>query len=163
MKSYNKLNSLLASVAAVVIVMLMTFTGCTTTADYTLGDEYAPSNQQMIMRTRSYKGGMVREASMEETPCRIFETRLFKTDSVKSTDIAYFNIGLQHNERFGVRKMGFVSQFTHMVVPHDSMGFGYRPIYDSMMLLFRVDTFAGDTTKPIKFNVYWLDEALIES
>ena len=163
MKSYNKLNSLLASVAAIVIVMLMTFTGCTTTADYTLGDEYAPSNQQMIMRTRSYKGGMVREASMEETPCRIFETRLFKTDSVKSTDVTHFNIGLQHNERFGVRKMGFVSQFTHMVLPDDSIGFGYRPIYDSMMFLFRVDTFAGDTTKPIKFNVYWLDEALVEA
>lgn len=163
MKSYNKLNSLLASVAAIVIVMLMTFTGCTTTADYTLGDEYAPSNQQMIMRTRSYKGGMVREASMEETPCRIFETRLFKTDSVKSTDVTHFNIGLQHNERFGVRKMGFVSQFTHMVLPDDSIGFGYRPIYDSMMFLFRVDTFAGDTTKPIKFNVYWLDKALVEA
>ena len=162
MKSFNKLNSLLASVAAVVIVMLMTFTGCTTTADFTLGDEYAPSNQQMIMRTRSYKGGMVREASMQETPCRIFETRLYRTDSVKSNEIAYFNIGLQHNDRFGVRKMGFVSQFTHMVLPDDSIGFGYRPVYDSMMFLFRVDTFAGDTTKPIKFNVYWLEEALIE-
>ena len=161
MKSYNNLNSLLASAAAIVIVMLMTFTGCTTTADFTLGDEYAPSNQQMVMRTRSYKGGMVREASQQETPCRIFETRLFKTDSVKSNDISYFNIGVQHNDRFGVRKMGFVSQFTHMVLPDDSVGFGYHPIYDSMMLLFRVDTFAGDTTKPMKYNVYWLEKELI--
>ena len=30
-----------------------------------------------------------------------------------------------------------------------------------MMLLLRVDTFAGDTTKPVKFNVYALTEDLI--
>ena len=83
MKSYNKIKCACASVAVVVIAMIMTFTGCTTTADYTLGDEYAPSNQQMIMRTRSYKAGMMREASTNETPCRIFETLLFRTDSIK--------------------------------------------------------------------------------
>lgn len=162
MKSYSKIKSLVAASVLVVISMVMTFTGCTTTADYTLGDEFAPSNQQMIMRTRSYKAGMVREASMEETPCRIFETRLFRTDSVISNDVDYFNIGIQRNERFGVRRMGFVSQFLHMVLPNDSTGFGYRPIYDSMMFLFRIDTFAGDTAKPIKYNVYWLTEDLVE-
>ena len=161
MKSYNKIKCACASVAVVVIAMIMTFTGCTTTADYTLGDEYAPSNQQMIMRTRSYKAGMMREASTNETPCRIFETRLFRTDSIKSTDISSFIIGVERDERFGVRRMGFVSQFLHMVLPDDSIGFGYRPVYDSMMLLLRVDTFAGDTTKPVKFNVYALTEDLI--
>jgi hypothetical protein len=140
----------------------MTLTGCTTVADYTLGDEYAPSNQQMIMRTRSYKAGMMREASSNETPCRIFETRLFRTDSIKSNDVDYLSIGVERDERFGVRRMGFVSQFLHMVLPDDSIGFGYRPVYDSMMLLLRVDTFAGDTTKPVKFNVYALTDDLIK-
>ena len=162
MKSYSKIRSLAAASVLVVISMVMTFTGCTTTADYTLGDEFAPSNQQMIMRTRSYKAGMVREASMKETPCRIFETRLFRTDSVVSNDVTQLNIGVQRDERFGVRRMGFASQFLHMVLPDDSTGFGYRPIYDSMMMLLLVDTFAGDTTKPIKFNVYWLTEDLVE-
>ncbi len=162
MKSYSKIKSLVAASALVVISMVMTFTGCTTTADYTLGDEFAPSNQQMIMRTRSYKAGMVREASTKETPCRIFETRLFRTDSVVSNDVIQFNIGIQRNERFGVRRMGFVSQFLHMVLPNDSVGFGYRPIYDSMMMHIIVDTFAGDTTKPIKYNIYCLTEDLVE-
>lgn len=162
MKNYNKIHSLLATSAMVVVLMVMTFTGCTTTADYTLGEEFAPSNQQMIMRTRSYKAGMVREASTEETPCRIFETRLFRTDSVKSNDVKQFNIGIERDERFGVRRMGFVSQFLHMVLPNDSVGFGYRPIYDSMTMQLLVDTFAGDTTKPIKYNVYWLTEDLVK-
>ena len=162
MKSYNKIKYACASAAVVVIVMIMTFTGCTTTADYTLGEEFAPSNQQMIMRTRSYKAGMMREASSKETPCRIFETRLFRTDSVKSNDVELFNIGVQHDERFGVRRMGFVSQFLHMVIPDDSIGFGFHPIYDSMMFLLHVDTFAGDTTKPIKYNVYLLEEDLVQ-
>ncbi|MBQ5703699.1 MAG: DUF4270 family protein, partial [Alistipes sp.] len=157
MKSYNKIKSMCASAAVVIIVMIMTFTGCTTTADYTLGEEFAPSNQQMVMRTRSYKAGMMREAEQEETPCRIFETRLFRTDSVKSNDVKQFVIGVERDERFGVRRMGFVSQFLHMVLPDDSVGFGYRPIYDSMVMQLLVDTFAGDTSKPIKFNVYWLE------
>ena len=162
MKIYSKIKCACASVATVVIAMIMTLTGCTTVADYTLGDEYAPSNQQMIMRTRSYKAGMMREASSNETPCRIFETRLFRTDSIKSNDVDYLSIGVERDERFGVRRMGFVSQFLHMVLPDDSIGFGYRPVYDSMMLLLRVDTFAGDTTKPVKFNVYALTDDLIK-
>lgn len=162
MKSYNKIKYACASMAVVVIAMIMTFTGCTTTADYTLGEEFAPSNQQMIMRTRTYKAGMLREASSKETPCRIFETRLFRTDSVKSNDVTHFNIGVQRDERFGVRRMGFVSQFLHMVLPDDSIGFGYRPIYDSMTFLLHVDTFAGDTTKPIKYNVYLLTDDLVK-
>lgn len=161
MKSYNKIKSMCASAAAVIIVMIMTFTGCTTTADYTLGEEFAPSNQQMVMRTRSYKAGVMREAEQEETPCRIFETRLFRTDSVKSNDVKQFVIGVERDERFGVRRMGFVSQFLHMILPDDSIGFGYRPIYDSMVMQLLVDTFAGDTTKPIKFNVYWLEKELV--
>ena len=162
MKIYSKIKCACASVATVIIAMIMTLTGCTTVADYTLGDEYAPSNQQMIMRTRSYKAGMMREASSNETPCRIFETRLFRTDSIKSNDVDYLSIGVERDERFGVRRMGFVSQFLHMVLPDDSIGFGYRPVYDSMMLLLRVNTFAGDTTKPVKFNVYALTDDLIK-
>lgn len=161
MKSYNKIKSMCATAAVVVIAMIMTFTGCTTTADYTLGEEFAPSNQQMVMRTRSYKAGMMREASQEETPCRIFETRLFRTDSVKSNDVKQLFLGVQRDERFGVRRMGFASQFLHMVLPDDSVGFGYRPIFDSMIMQLVVDTFAGDTTKPVKYNVYWLAEDLV--
>ena len=79
--------------------------------------------------------------------------------SVKTLDKVI--IGVERDERFGVRRMGFVSQFLHMVLPDDSVGFGYRPIYDSMVMQLLVDTFAGDTTKPIKFNVYWLEQDLV--
>ena len=127
MKSYNRIKHLLTAAAVVAVAALMTL-GCTTTADYTLGEEFAPTNQQMITRHRLYKNGVVSELNQEDAPCRVFETRLFKTDSIPSDRLGTFYLGLQKHNRFGVRKMGFSSQFLHMISIDDSIGFGYRPI-----------------------------------
>ncbi len=160
MKSYNRIKHLLS--AAVVAVVAVVTLGCTTTADYTLGEEFAPSNQQMITRHRIYKNGVLSETNQEDAPCRIFETRLFKTDSVESDRLGTFYLGLQKHNRFGVRKLGFSSQFLHMITIDDSIGFGYRPIYDSTTLIFELDTFVGDSTRPIQYNVYLLSEDLVD-
>ena len=161
MKSYNRIKSLLTAAVVVAVAVLMTL-GCTTTADYTLGQEFAPTNQQMITRHRLYQNGMVREANQEDAPCRVFETRLFKTDSVKSDRLGTFYLGLQKHNRFGVRKMGFSSQILHMIEVDDSIGFGYRPIYDSTTMIFELDTFVGDSTRPIQYNVYLLTKDLVD-
>ena len=161
MKSYNRMKSMLAVIASIAITTLMML-GCTTTADYTLGDEFAPTNQQMTMRHRLYKNGILTEENMPDAPCRVFETRLFKTDSVTSTTLGTFYLGLQRHERFGVRKLGFASQILHMVSLDDSTGFGYRPIYDSTCFVFELDTFVGDSTRPIQYNVYLLTGDLVD-
>ena len=161
MKSYNRMKSLLTAIVVVAVAAIMTLS-CTTTADYTLGQEFAPTNQQMISRHRLYKNGILSELNEEDTPCRVFETRLFKTDSISSDRLGTFYLGLQRHERFGVRKLGFASQFLHMILIDDSIGFGYRPIYDSTTLIFELDTFVGDSTRPIQYNVYLLTDDLVD-
>ena len=161
MKSYNRLQRFFTAAMIILIAGLATLTSCTTTADYTLGQELAPGHQQVGMRHRLYSGGMLKETDTEDTPCKVFEMRLYRTDSVAATSLSRLYLGLQNHNRYGTRTMGFASQMLFMSGLNDSIGFGYRPVYDSMMFLFEVDTFAGDTMKPIKYNVYALTDDLV--
>jgi len=162
MKNYSRIYSLIASCAIVVTTLFATLTGCTTKADYSLGEELVPGNQQMSVHYRLYRNGVLSEANQEDKPCKIFETRLFMTDSVMSHKLGEFYLGVQNDERFGERRLSFSSQYLFMSGIDDSTGFGYRPIYDSMMFRFKVDTFSGDTTKPIKYNVYALVDDIVD-
>ena len=162
MINYKKLYSLIASGAIVLMAMFATLTSCTTQADYSLGEELVPGNQQMIVRHRIYRNGVMSEANQEDKACKLFETRLFMTDSVMSHNLDDYYLGVQNDERFGVRRFGFSSQNLFMSGVDDSTGFGYRPIYDSMVFRFKVDTFSGDTTKPIKYNVYALVDDIVD-
>ena len=159
MKIFNKGVRYIALFAIVLVTILG---GCTTVADYSLGEEFAPGHQQMVMRHRSYKGGMLKETDVADTPCKVFEARLFKTDSITSGSLKRLYLGLQHNERFGTRKLAFASQYLFDTPVHDSVGFGYRPVYDSAVFLLSVDTIVGDTMKPMKFNVYALEESIFK-
>lgn len=165
MKSYrSKTYRLLTTFAIVFFAVWGALSGCTTQADYTLGEELAPGHQQLNMRHRLYSDGMLKEVKENEeinTPCKVFEMRLYRTDSVNAASLDKLYLGLQKHSYYGVRKMGFASQMLFMSGVDDSIGFGYRPVYDSMMFLFKVDTFAGDTTKPIKYNVYALTADLV--
>ena len=162
MRIYSKIYSLIASCAIVVAALCATLTSCTTQADYTLGEELVPGNQQMAVRHRIYRNGVMSEANAEDKPCKIFETRLFMTDSVMAHKLSKFYMGVQNDDRFGKRRLSFSSQYLFMSGINDTIGFGYRPIYDSMMFRFKVDTFSGDTTKPIKYNVYALVDDIVD-
>lgn len=162
MKNYKKIYSLIASCLVVMASLFATLTSCTTTADYTLGEELVPGNQQMVVRHRIYRDGVLKEADKEDKPCKIFETRLYMTDSVKSSSLSKFYLGVQNDDRFGERRFGFSSQYLFMSGINDTAGFGYRPIYDSAMFRFKVDTFSGDTTKPIRYNVYALVDDIVD-
>lgn len=169
MRICNRINSWFTAVAIVVVAAVATFSGCTTTADYTLGEEFTPGHQQMLMRHRSYKGGKLVVTGdaltpSEENPslCKIFQTRLFRTDSVNTKSLGKIFIGHQKDARFGNRTFDFTGQILHMNGVNDSVGFGFRPVYDSMMFIFAVDTFAGDTTKPMKYHIYALTESMVK-
>lgn len=162
MKNCNKrYGKVLASLAVLCAVCFATLTACTTTADYTLGEELTPGHQQMVMRHRLYKGGIIKESDRADAPCQIFQTRLFKTDSIKSNSMDKLYLGIQKDEHFGVRKLSFASQFLFMLPVDDSIGFGYRPVYDSTVFRIKVDTFAGDTTKPMLYHVYELTKEMV--
>ena len=104
MKNCNKrYGKVLASLAVLCAVCFATLTACTTTADYTLGEELTPGHQQMVMRHRLYKGGILKESDRADAPCQIFQTRLFKTDSIKSNSMDNLYLGIQKDEHFGVR------------------------------------------------------------
>lgn len=147
-----------------VVACLLGCVACNTTADYTLGGELTPGHQQMEIYHRHYKNGEVVDAHNRENirDCKIFEARLFRSDSVRSNSLDKLVLGVQHDEEFGSRKMSFASQYLFMSAISESEGFGYRPVFDSMCFRFAVDTFAGDTLKPIRFNVYELTTAMLE-
>lgn len=161
MRIFSRINTLLIATAIVAASAIATLSGCTTTADYTLGEEFTPGNQQMKLRHRLYKAGMLKETDKEATACKVFETRLFRTDSVGTTSMDNIFIGCQNDARFGKREFSFAGQYLFNKNVDDSIGFGYRPALDSVMFVFVVDTFAGDTTKPIKFNIYELTDRLV--
>ena len=169
MRICNKINSWFAGVAIVVVVAVATFSGCTTVADYTLGEEFAPGHQQMLLRHRIYKdgklaitGNTLTPEEKGEAPCKIFQTRLFRTDSVSSKSLEHIYLGHQKSSRFGDRTFSFTGQILHMKSVDSVNGFGFRPIYDSTLLVFAVDTFAGDTTKPIKYHIYELTDNIVK-
>ena len=147
----------------VAVACLVWCVGCNTTADYTLGGELTPGHQQMDIYHRHYKGGEIIDAHDRNNvrECKLFEARLFRSDSVAGNKLDKLALGVQHDEEFGSRKMSFASQYLFMSAVTDSLGFGYRPVYDSMCFRFAVDTFAGDTLKPIRFNVYELTSAML--
>ena len=119
---------------------VMLLSACTT-ADDQLGYDFVPDNQKMRMRHK------VMESS------KLLATRLFRTDSIISSNISYGYMGAQKDPDFGTRKAGFYTQYM-VYGTSDSTGFGYRPIFDSIQILLSVVDFKGDTLEPQKFNVY---------
>ena len=114
------------------------FASCTKVDD-TLGSEYIPSDQQMRLRTANLRS--------------CFETRLYRTDSIRTSNIGTGFIGSTKNDTFGLRTAGFFSQYRWVVKPSDE-GFGYLPIFDSAQFILSVSATGGDTTEVRQYEVY---------
>ena len=125
-----------------------------TTADDTLGYDFVPDDQKMKMR----------RTILEQTPSgrKLLSTKLFRTDSIISSNISYGYMGAQRDADFGTRRAGFFTQYV-VYGTSDSTGFGYRPIFDSIQLLLSVADFKGDTLEPQKFNVYEVTESFFDA
>ena len=149
MASYKQVISLVA----VAISTLLTLVSCTTEVDYTMGEEFVPISQNMELRRRVYELGTMTEGDRVER-CGLTTTRLYKTDSLRSSNIEYGYFGRELSDTFGMRSAGFMSQMIFSISLHEGRGWGYRPIFDSMMLSLYVTDFHGDTTKRHRFEVY---------
>lgn len=141
------------SAIVLAVLSLTTFVGCTTTADYTLGTEFVPSNQNLELRRRVYRAGVMSEGDRQEQ-CQLSTTRLYLTDSIRSSKMEYAYLGYERSDTFGVRRAGFMTQMVFGLSLDEERGWGYRPIFDSMTLSLFVNDFHGDTTYKQRFEVY---------
>lgn len=119
-------------------------TGCSVEVDNTLGGNLVPENQQM-------KAGYLTLENIN--PKKYVETRLYQTDSIVSSNIAYGYFGSSRDEQLGTRTAGFLTQYTNYYTV-DSGYFGYQPIFDSIQLLVNMSSYGGDTTVVQDFAIY---------
>ena len=143
---------LIVSVLACAVVAVMAVS-CTTEVDYTLGSEFVPTKQNMELKRRVYRMSEWKEGDNSES-CQLLQTRLYQTDSIASSNLELAYFGAERSDIYGERRAGFMTQMIFGVTLGDERGWGYRPIFDSMVLALYVQDFHGDTLKPRKFNVY---------
>ena len=138
---------------ALLLGAIMMIVSCTTDVDYTMGEEFVPSNQKMELRRRIYSMGEYVELG-ESVECKLATTRLYQSDSLRSSNIGIGFFGCEVDPTFGTRKASFMSQMVFSLTLPEERGWGYRPIFDSMMLSFYITDFHGDTTKKHRFEVF---------
>ena len=85
------------------------FVGCTTEVDFTLGSEYIPTNQNMELKRRVYRLGDMVESG-DTTRVALASAYLYKSDSIKSSNLDNVYFGREYSSEFGMRKAGFMSQ-----------------------------------------------------
>ena len=147
--SYRKL----WSKALMLFVVSLVMVGCTTEVDYNLGAEYVPTNQNMELRRRVYRDGVMEEMG-ERKSVAMSKTYLHQSDSIKSSNLDDVYFGQEQSAEFGTRRAGFMSQVLFGSKLDEDYGWGYRPIFDSMTLALYVTSYHGDTTKCRRFGVY---------
>ncbi|MBR5849791.1 MAG: DUF4270 family protein [Alistipes sp.] len=142
MSKFNKLGRPFAWIASLVVVLLCA--ACEVQVDDTLGANLVPDNQQM-------KAGYIMLEGIN--PRRYVETRLYQTDSIASANISYGFMGSSLHDKLGSRSASFMTQMTNYYLV-DSGYFGYRPIFDSVILQLSIQSYGGDTTSVQEFAVY---------
>ena len=123
----------------VIVVAILAFVGCSMTADNTLGSNMMPEEQVMVMRHLKFKGNKivrlnvatgeneVVDASLEGK--NFLETRLYRTDSLLSSNIGKGYMGVRRSDTLGLRTAGFASTILFMNAIDEENGFGYKPIF----------------------------------
>ena len=89
--------------------MILMVVSCTTSVDYTMGEEFVPSDQRLELRRRVYVSGECVEAG-SRTECSLATTRLYRSDSLCSSNIGMGYFGREVSQTFGTRTAGFMSQ-----------------------------------------------------
>ena len=155
------------------IVAMLTVGGCSMVADNTLGSDMMPAGQVMVMRHLKFQGNKiirlnpttgeneVEDASLEGK--NFLETRLYRTDSLISSNLDNGYIGMRRSDIYGLRTAGFASTMLYMNAIDEEKGFGYLPIFDTMKMVMTINNYGGDTLVPIRYKVYELLKPLAKS
>ena len=153
-----------------VAVAALVLESCTMTADSTLGANMMPEEQVMEMRHLKFQGNKIIrynfnsekndsiDVSLEGK--NFLETRLYRTDSLLSSNLGMGYMGVRRSDKLGLRTAGFASSMLYMNAINEETGFGYKPIFDTMMLVLSIKNYGGDTLVPIHYKVYELQKPL---
>ena len=168
MRLFNRLcNTILL---LLVVVASLFAGGCSMTTDNTLGSDIMPEGQVMVMRHLKFKGNKIVKLNPEiganeefDTGKNFIETRLYRTDSLLSSNIGNGYMGVRRSDIFGLRAASFASTMLYMNALDEENGFGYMPIFDTMKLVLSVTNYGGDTLTPIRYKVYELRKPLAEN
>ena len=170
MRIFNRFRTAILSLFVGVASLLLG--GCSMTADNTLGSDIMPEGQVMVMRHLKYQGNTKiyfnaetdknESVDLSQEGKNLIETRLYRTDSLLSSDIGSGYMGVRRSDVFGLRTAGFASTMLYMNAIDEENGFGYKPIFDTMKLLLSVTNYGGDTLTPIRYKVYELKKPLAE-
>lgn len=164
-------NRLCNTIPLLLVVVASLFAGgCSMTTDNTLGSDIMPEGQVMVMRHLKFKGNKIVKLNPEiganeefDTGKNFIETRLYRTDSLLSSNIGNGYMGVRRSDIFGLRVAGFASTMLYMNALDEENGFGYMPIFDTMKLVLSVTNYGGDTLTPIRYKVYELMKPLAEN
>ena len=105
MKCCNNLRRTLCSLLVLAVVGTLTFMGCTKVDD-TLGSDYIPNGQEMKMGIKRF--------AKNEQGSGFLETRLYRTDSIISSNLGNGYIGTMRNDTFGLRTAGYLLSLIHI-------------------------------------------------
>jgi len=132
--------SLLSVVAATII-----FGGCSMTADSTLGSNMMPEDQIMVMRHLKFQGNNIIRLNTETGKNEVIdaslegknflETRLYRTDSLLSSNTGNGYMGVRRSSVLGQRTAGFASTIIYMSAIDEESGFGYKPLSSSIAFI----------------------------
>ena len=137
---------------ALLLGMIAMVVSCTTDVDFSMGEEFVPSNQNMELRRRVYACGNSADEHIYD--CALATTRLYKSDSLLLSNIGKGYFGYEKSGTFGSRKAGFMSQMIFSLSLPEERGWGYQPIFDSMVLSLCITDYHGDTLNSRRYNVY---------
>ncbi|MBR2326301.1 MAG: DUF4270 family protein [Alistipes sp.] len=147
---------------------LLLATGCSMTADNTIGYDIVPESQKMELRHLKFRGNNVvtidENGYVQTSPLvgkNLVETRQYRTDSLLSSKMKVGYMGVRRSDIYGLRSAGFASSMVYMNLINDKEGFGYRPIFDTLFLLLSINNYGGDTLVPINYKVYEVVKPLV--
>ena len=153
-----------------ILVAALFLGGCRMTEDITLGSNIMPEGQIMTMRHLTFRGSKIIAYNPEtqknettDTGKEFFETRLYRTDSLLSSNLEKGYMGVRRSDVLGVRTAGFASTILFMNELDEEKGFGYMPIFDTMKMIMTIEDYGGDTLVPIRYRVYELKKSLAEN
>ena len=154
-------------------VVALVFVGCSADVDSELGYDIIPDHQKMEMRHLTFKGGKMlkfnasasddKQSVYDSVDGHFFRTSLYRTDSLRSSNLTYGYIGVENSDTFGMRSAALASSIIFMNSVDSETGFGYKPIFDTLSLILTVADYGVDTLTPVKYEVYELIKPLLGS
>ena len=147
--------------------------GCSADVNPELGYDIIPDHQKMEMRHLTFKGGKVIKfnaaASSDDKSeyitreGKFFRTSLYHTDSLLSSNVSNGYLGVEHCDTFGMRTSSLASSIMFMNSVDEEVGFGYKPIFDTMSLVLTINDYGRDTVTSVKYEIYELTKPLLGS